>query len=72
MVGSCDFVCLYLYDVRRMDAADDVDEDELLDYDVQMSIQESLQREHVTVSERYRDMNQLHQPHQSLTSIYII
>ncbi|KAF1386388.1 hypothetical protein PFLUV_G00094310 [Perca fluviatilis] len=30
-----------------MDAADDLDEDELLDYDVQMSIQESCQREHL-------------------------
>ncbi|XP_037624418.1 ankyrin repeat and SOCS box protein 15 isoform X1 [Sebastes umbrosus] len=31
-----------------MDAADDLDEDELLHYDVQMSIHESCQREHLT------------------------
>ncbi|XP_032378834.1 ankyrin repeat and SOCS box protein 15 [Etheostoma spectabile] len=30
-----------------MDAADDLDEDDLLDYDVQLSIQESCQREHL-------------------------
>ncbi|XP_070686951.1 ankyrin repeat and SOCS box protein 15-like isoform X2 [Pempheris klunzingeri] len=35
-----------------MDAADDVDEDELLEYDVQMSIQESCQREDVARSGR--------------------
>uniref|UniRef100_A0A8D2ZK20 Ankyrin repeat and SOCS box containing 15 n=1 Tax=Scophthalmus maximus TaxID=52904 RepID=A0A8D2ZK20_SCOMX len=35
---------------RGMDTADDTDEDELLDYDVQMIIQESCQREHLTRS----------------------
>ncbi|XP_040894354.1 ankyrin repeat and SOCS box protein 15 isoform X2 [Toxotes jaculatrix] len=35
-----------------MDAADDVDEDELLDCDVQMMIEESCQREHLTGSGR--------------------
>ncbi|XP_047189544.1 ankyrin repeat and SOCS box protein 15 isoform X1 [Scophthalmus maximus] len=35
-----------------MDTADDTDEDELLDYDVQMIIQESCQREHLTRSGR--------------------
>lgn len=38
---------------RGMDTADDTDEDELLDYDVQMIIQESCQREHLTRSGRY-------------------
>ncbi|AWP07922.1 putative ankyrin repeat and SOCS box protein 15 [Scophthalmus maximus] len=37
---------------RGMDTADDTDEDELLDYDVQMIIQESCQREHLTRSGR--------------------
>lgn len=49
-----------LYDVRRMDAADEMDEDELLDYDVQMSIQESCQRGQLTGSERYSNMKHLH------------
>lgn len=53
-----DFVCLY--DVSRMDAADETDEDELLDYDVQMSVRESCQREHLTGSGRYSNTNQLH------------
>ncbi|XP_018560602.1 ankyrin repeat and SOCS box protein 15 isoform X1 [Lates calcarifer] len=35
-----------------MDGADDMDEDELLDYDVQVIIQESCQREHLTESGR--------------------
>ncbi|XP_030280433.1 ankyrin repeat and SOCS box protein 15 isoform X2 [Sparus aurata] len=35
-----------------MDAADEMDEDELLDYDVQMSIQESCQQERLTGSGR--------------------
>uniref|UniRef100_UPI0037E7D91D ankyrin repeat and SOCS box protein 15-like n=1 Tax=Semicossyphus pulcher TaxID=241346 RepID=UPI0037E7D91D len=35
-----------------MDAADDMDEDELLNYDVQVSIQESCQRSRLTGSER--------------------
>lgn len=35
-----------------MDAADDMDEDELLDYNVQMSIQESCQRGHLVASGR--------------------
>lgn len=46
-------------DVSRMDTADETDEDELLDSDVQMSIQESCRREHVTGSGRYSDTNQL-------------
>lgn len=43
-----------------MDAADEMDEDELLDYDVQMSIQESCQRGQLTGSERYSNMKHLH------------
>lgn len=42
-----------------MDAADEMDEDELLDYDVQMSIQESCQQERLTGSGRYGNMKQL-------------
>lgn len=49
-----------------MDATDDLDEDELLAYDVQMSIQESCQKERLTGSGRYSNKNQLHNPYQSL------
>lgn len=44
----------YLQDVRRMEAADDVDEDELLDGGVEMSIQDSCQTEGPAGSGRYR------------------
>ncbi|KAK2842773.1 hypothetical protein Q5P01_012973 [Channa striata] len=41
-----------LDDVRRMEAAEDADEDELLDYDIQVILRESCQREHPTGSGR--------------------
>ncbi|CAK6974694.1 ankyrin repeat and SOCS box protein 15-like [Scomber scombrus] len=42
--------------IRMMDAVDDMDEDELLHYDVQMSIQESCQSEQLTTSKRNEDL----------------
>ncbi|KAM9854846.1 uncharacterized protein asb15a [Aulostomus maculatus] len=43
---------LCLHRGTRMDPADGINEDQLLDYDIQMSIQESCAREHLVASER--------------------